>query len=216
MTHARALAAAFVVAATAAGCAGGGTNVPVLPNGAGVAAPTPTPTPAATATPTPGATATPTPSATATPTPGATATPTPSATATPTPVATATPTPGATATPVPTATPTPAPTATPTPAPNALIASTSALIFGSTGASYAQTFTVSESGYAGPFTVLDTCSGVATVAPSSTQGPSTQITVTPSAAGSCAITVNDGNQQGVTVNVAVSTTSLTVSGKRGR
>ncbi len=171
MTHARAFAAAaFVVATTAAGCGGGGTNVPVMPNGNGVAAPAATPTPAATATPTPAPTATPT--------------------------------------------PTPAPTATP--APSALIASTSALIFGSTGASYAQTFTVSESGYSGPFTVQHTCNGVATVGSSSTQGPSTQITVTPSAVGSCAITVNDGNQQAVTVNVAISTTSLTVSGKRGR
>ena len=84
---------------------------------AGIAAPTPTPTP--TNTPLPTATNTPLPTATNTPLPTATNTPLPTATNTPLPTATNTPLPTATNTPVPTATNTPVPTATNTPLPTA-------------------------------------------------------------------------------------------------
>src|SRR5579872_5533889 len=103
-------------------------------------------TPGASPTPTPGVTPTPAPGVTPTPAPGVTPTPAPGVTPTPGPGATPTPTPGVTPTPTPTATP----TATPTPGPpGVLTANPTSLSLSGTGASFAQTTLVQETGYTG-------------------------------------------------------------------
>jgi len=115
------------------------------------------------------------------------------------------PTPSPTLSPSPS--PSPSPTPTPTPAPLAL--SPAALSFTASGASYAQTFAASESGYTGAFTETDTCNpgtAIATVSAASGPGPTANFTVTPQSAGSCTITVHDTNGQTSTVTVGVTIT----------
>lgn len=110
---------------------------------------------------------------------------------------------------VPSPTPTPSPTPSPTPTPAPLAVSSAALSFTASGASYAQTFAVSELGYTGAFTETDTCNpgtAIATVSAASGPGPTANFTVTPQSAGSCAITVHDTNGQTSTVTVGVTIT----------
>lgn len=86
-------------------------------------------------------------------------------------------------------------------------------------------FTVSEAGYAGTFTI-GTCTSssqpIATAQPSSVNGPSGTVTLTPVRAGTCTIAVSDGNGQttnvGLTVNaspIVVTPTSLDFAGTVG-
>jgi len=103
--------------------------------------------------------------------------------------------------PTPTAVATATPTATPTP--NALVVSQASLTFTSTGSSATQTVTASEVNFTGTLSETDTCSGVATVSPTSSASPFVA-TVTPVAAGNCTITFSDGI---ITTPVAVSVTT---------
>lgn len=89
--------------------------------------------------------------------------------------------------------------------------STATLSLVGTGASLAQSFDVTESGYAGAITQTNTCAGIATLAPASGSGPSLHVTATGVAAGTCAVTYSDTNGQTVTVNVSVTTGSVTVN-----
>lgn len=99
------------------------------------------------------------------------------------------------------------PIATPTPIP--IILNPTSLAFTVAGAS--ATFNASESGYAGTFTASSTnCSGIATFAPASGQGPAVTFTVTSVAAGQCLIKVVDAGAQAVFLQVIVTSTSGTV------
>ena len=178
--------------------------------------PSPTPPPGATPSPTPPPGVTPTPVPTATPSPVPTATPSPVPTATPTPVPTATPTPVPTATPTPTPvpTPTPTPTPSPTPVPGTLVVQPNPVNVNGVGASNAQTFSATETGYAGVFGESDNCSGIATVTTSNANGPTATYTVTGIAAGNCTVTISDSHGQQTTTQVAVTTNGFVINGKR--
>ncbi|MBV9409678.1 MAG: hypothetical protein JO164_12695, partial [Candidatus Eremiobacteraeota bacterium] len=84
-----------------------------------------------------------------------------------------------------------------------MIASTSSLTFNNVGATYAQTFTVSQSGYTGAFVPMSSNTGVATVSVSATSNNSATITVTPVGPGSATITVTGGASQSAQVQVGV-------------
>ncbi|HEY0381915.1 MAG TPA: hypothetical protein VGC72_06925 [Candidatus Elarobacter sp.] len=135
--------------------------------------------------------------------------PSPTPTPTATPVPTATPTP--TSTPVPTATPVP----TPVPTPGPLTASPNALSFLGTGASLAQTVTVSSTFYTGSFSA-SACTNaqsttVATVGPVAGDGT---FSVTPQAVGACTIDVSDAANRHTSVSVTVATSSITVKSRK--
>jgi len=195
-----AFAALLGVAAAASACSGsGGTGTAVAVSPA-TAAPSASPT----ATPHPSAS----PSAAASPTATPTGRPTASPTAVPTSSPTAVPTASPTA--VPTASPTavPTPTATPTPPPVDL--QPSSLSFLATGSSAAQTFDATESGFSGSFTAstpaagtANSCSGIATIAPTSS---AKTFTVTPVSHGHCTFSVSDGRQSSIeTIDVSTTT-----------
>ncbi|MFZ1123950.1 MAG: hypothetical protein WAN59_02255 [Candidatus Baltobacteraceae bacterium] len=74
------------------------------------------------------------------------------------------------------------------------------------GAENAQSFSVSESYYNGTWTESDTCA-TGSVASVSTSDH-INFTVTPSAAGTCTITVSDSYNQQASVGVTVTTTSI--------
>lgn len=82
----------------------------------------------------------------------------------------------------------------------------SLLNFVAVGSPYAQTFTVSESGYNGSFAITSHCDGTASVA-AGTQ-PNSYI-VTPLAVGACSIDATDANNTTATLNVQVTTTTVT-------
>jgi hypothetical protein len=114
-------------------------------------------------------------------------------------------------TPTPVSTPTPVPT----PTPAAVVASPAALSFNTIGAANAQPLHVSESGYPGNFDETDTCAGIVQVSPTSNiPASSGNVTVTPVAAGTCSIRVSDQNAVYVDVPVTVTSSGLTVSGRR--
>lgn len=95
---------------------------------------------------------------------------------------------------------------------NPLDVSVPSLSIVGTGATFAQTFHVTESGYAGTFTETDTCSGIATLAPpAGGSGPDLAVTATGIAAGSCSATYGDANTQSVTIDITVTTGSITVT-----
>ncbi len=96
------------------------------------------------------------------------------------------------------------------PGPGVLSLSQSSLSFPVDGAT--QSFTASESNYAGPINASSSNTAVATVSPASGAGPSATFTVTPTGVGSASITVTDnhGGTQIVSVTVALPGT-LTVS-----
>jgi hypothetical protein len=120
-----------------------------------------------------------------------------------------TPAPSAAPTLAPTPVPTPAPTATPTPAPTPGIvtANPTSLTFTAAGAAAAQSFSVSESNYAGTFSAAAS-GGDPTTVSISISGNS--VTVTPNHAGTTTIVVTGGNGNTVSVPVGITTTSITV------
>jgi hypothetical protein len=175
--------------------AAGASVVFALYNGSDATNPNPTPTPHASTTPT----ASPAPS-TPTPVP-----PTPIPTLPPTPIPTLPPTP------IPTLPPTPTPTLPPA---GALGASPTTLTLNGTGAA---TFTVLESGYVGNFTVTSDNLSVITIdaSPVTATGSSTTVNIHALAAGTANITVTDSTSQQVVVPVGVTTTPITIQGRRG-
>ena len=104
----------------------------------------------------------------------------------------------------------PSPTPSPVPTASPLALTPSSLSFTATGAAAAMTFTVSERGFSGSFSVTtamagsqNSCSGIATVAPSSGSGT---FTVTPQSNGHCIFTVSDGTQSAPeTIDVTTTT-----------
>ncbi|HUA09973.1 MAG TPA: hypothetical protein VMA98_11975 [Candidatus Acidoferrales bacterium] len=102
------------------------------------------------------------------------------------------------------------PPSLPPSSPGTLTASPAALAISGTGAGYAQTTQVQETGYTGTLGESNTCSGVATISPSSASGPSATFTVTGSAPGSCTATISGGNSQQVTVTITVTTIGVGV------
>jgi hypothetical protein len=151
---------------------------------------------------------TPTPTPTVSPTPNSTVAPTPS----PSPTPTRSPTPSPSPTPAPTASPIPTPT--PSPTPGTVLLSTSMLSFNGIGSASSQQFTVSETNYTGTFTVTtaaagqtNSCSGIATVSPTSGASP---FTVTPTGSGQCVFIVAGGSGQ--TAPLAIGITITTVGG----
>jgi len=98
---------------------------------------------------------------------------------------------------------------TSSPSPPALNVNPSSLSFDAAGASYAQTFAVTQSGTAA-FKESDTCASIATVASASWKAPSATGTVTPQAAGTCAITISDAYGQSKVVSVTVTTSGIII------
>lgn len=108
----------------------------------------------------------------------------------------------------PTSSPTTAPTSSPTTAPASIVLTPSTLSFTSTGSGANQTFSASETGYAGAFTV-GACTGGSTPVATVVAGPNAnQFTVTPVVAGTCTISVRDTNGQSATETVTVTTTTV--------
>jgi hypothetical protein len=89
----------------------------------------------------------------------------------------------------------------------ALNISPATLNFDATGASYASTFTVTQTG-TGAFTEKDTCASIAAVTPAAWKAPSATVTVTPSAAGTCTITITDAYGQSKPVAISVTTSTI--------
>lgn len=101
--------------------------------------------------------------------------------------------------------PVPTPIPTPVPTPGAVALTPSALTFTATGAAYALSTTASQSQFSGSFSASTaTCSGIATISPSS----GTTFTVTPVAAGSCTFTIAGANGISATLSVGVTTTTV--------
>jgi hypothetical protein len=82
------------------------------------------------------------------------------------------------------------------------------------GASFAQKIAVTETGYTGSFGETNTCSGIATISPSTGTGPTAKFTVTGVAAGNCQATFADTNSQTAIVNINVSTNGIIINGAR--
>jgi hypothetical protein len=143
------------------------------------------------------------PNTTPSPTPTGGATPSP----TPTPAGGATPTP--TPTPVGGATPTPAPT--PTPPPLQLTVQPNPVNVYGTGAGNAQTITVHETAYNGPFTESDTCAGKATISSANANGPDATYTVTGVSAVTCTATFTDAFNQHIATQVIVTTSGWVIN-----
>ncbi|HZO92962.1 MAG TPA: hypothetical protein VFB22_04280, partial [Candidatus Baltobacteraceae bacterium] len=112
-------------------------------------------------------------------------------------------------------TPTPVPTPTPTPGPPMVLEVNppSMQLYG-TGSANAKQFNVQESDYTNVFTHTDTCSGIATVTPTSASGPDANFTVTGQAAGQCSVTFKDFSGQHKTVSVTVTTNPIVIEGAR--
>lgn len=131
---------------------------------------------------------------------------------TPIPSSSASSSPSTNPSPTPTAptTPTPPPTPTPTPPPpGVLSANPSSLAFFAVAT---QSVLVQETNFSGTLRETNTCSGIATIAPSSSTSPYTAV-VTPVAAGTCTITFTDGTQT-APVSVTVTAQSFTINVKR--
>jgi hypothetical protein len=126
---------------------------------------------------------------------------------TPAPTATPTVAPTPVPTPVPTPTLKPTPTPTPVPTPGIVIANPTSLTFTAAGAAAAQSFSVSESNYAGTFSAVAS-GGDPTAVSISVSGNS--VTVTPNHAGTTNIIVAGGNGNTVSVPVGITTTSITI------
>ncbi len=83
------------------------------------------------------------------------------------------------------------------------------LSFDATGASYATTFAITQTG-TGAFKQTNTCSTIAAVASGTLKAPSAVVTVTPKAAGTCTITVTDAFGQSKPVAVSVTTSGIII------
>lgn len=81
-----------------------------------------------------------------------------------------------------------------------IVASSNPLNFSALGASAAQTFTASETGYAGTFSATSANPAVATVAPGTAAN---SFVVTPVGGGTTTVTLTDTNAQTATVTVSV-------------
>jgi hypothetical protein len=103
------------------------------------------------------------------------------------------------------ATPTPTP-----PPPGVLSVNPTAVPIYGTGSGNAASVVVQETGYTGTLSESDTCTGIATVTPSSGTGPSVTFTITGVAAGSCTATFSDTNGQHVSAAVGVTTSGFGV------
>jgi hypothetical protein len=145
--------------------------------------------------------------------------PTPSQTPSPTPSQTPSPSPTPTASPTPTVSPTTPPTSTPspTPSPAPLTANPTALGLTQVGAA---SFSVTEAGYRGSYTVAsDDTSRVTVTTPIASSSDTTTIAITvPSTAqgGTANVTVSDSHGQSVRVPVTVTLTNVTVQGAHHR
>lgn len=124
---------------------------------------------------------------------------------------TARPVPTPSPTPTRTSNPTPTPTATPipTPTPGSLAASSASISIGNANPSTASV-TINESNYSGALTETNTCAGVATVTQSSATGPSSVLSITQIAAGSCFVKISDNHGGSVTVTVTSTTSSIII------
>jgi hypothetical protein len=91
----------------------------------------------------------------------------------------------------------------------ALNVNPASLSFDATGASYATTFAITQTG-SGAFKQTNNCSSIATVASASLKAPSATVTVTPSAAGTCTITVTDAYGQSKPVAISVTTSGIII------
>ena len=110
------------------------------------------------------------------------------------------------------ATPTPSPT--PSPTPNPLTAAPAGLTLTQTGAA---TFTVTEAGYRGQYTVQSSNTAIATVtSPVASISDTTQIALTVLAAGTVTITVSDTYGQSVPEVVGVTLTPVSVQNTGAR
>lgn len=94
-----------------------------------------------------------------------------------------------------------------TPAPMQVSATT----LGFSSASGNQTVNITKANYTGALTQTNTCMGVVSVSTNSSVGPAVTMTVTPLAAGTCAITVQSGEGETATINVTVTTTSIIIN-----
>jgi len=74
-----------------------------------------------------------------------------------------------------------------------------------TAAGARQAFLATESGYSGKISTNSTCAGIATVSPSSANGPVAVFNITAVAAGNCEVTVLDANNRSAGVMVTVTT-----------
>jgi len=127
--------------------------------------------------------------------------PTPAPTLSPTPVPTLSPTPA------PTLSPTPSPT--PTPAPVGL--SPASLSFTNLGAGNAQSVTAAQSGFTGTFTASGAnCTQGSTTVATIASTSSNAFSVTPTAAGSCSVTIT-GSGASATLSVSVTLAPLALS-----
>lgn len=70
-------------------------------------------------------------------------------------------------------------------------------------------FTVSQPGYTGAFTISG-CSGIVTITPVPASGPSAALNAVASGAGTCTLTIAGGGGQSVTISVTATTTSGTI------
>jgi hypothetical protein len=91
----------------------------------------------------------------------------------------------------------------------ALNVNPASLSFDATGAAYATTFAITQTG-TGAFKQTNTCSSIATIASASLKAPSAVVTVTPKAAGTCTITVSDAYGQSKLVAVSVTTSGIII------
>jgi len=134
---------------------------------------------------------------------------------------------GGTSTPVLTYSPTAAPSISPTTAPSNLpstaptttpsqqpseavvVSPANDFNFYAIGASYAQTVSVTEPGYTGSFTAVNStaapCSGIVTIAALSTAG---EFSITPMAPGYCLFEFEDSNKNGGAVYIEVTTSQV--------
>ena len=83
------------------------------------------------------------------------------------------------------------------------------LSFDAVGNAYATTFAVTQTG-TGAFKETDTCSGIVSVASGSWKAPSATATVTPSAAGTCTVTITDAYGQQKQVGITVTTSGIII------
>ena len=83
--------------------------------------------------------------------------------------------------------------------------------FSFTAAGQAAAFLAQESQYTGSFTITNTCTGIATITPTSGTGPAAAFNVTASAAGNCVVTVHDAAANTASVLITVTTTSGTIT-----
>lgn len=91
----------------------------------------------------------------------------------------------------------------------ALNVNPTSLSFDAVGNSYANTFAVTQTG-TGAFKESDTCFNIASVATGTFKAPSATVTVTPTGAGTCNVTVTDAYGQQKSVAITVTTSGIII------